>query len=80
MDPLSGLSLAANILQFIEFTRGLLSTSVEVYIRRGSHRARKSLRAALKLAWRGEGEIEKLASRLKDRPSRLTLHIYAISK
>ncbi|KAI1414722.1 hypothetical protein F5Y13DRAFT_197274 [Hypoxylon sp. FL1857] len=144
MDPLSALSLAANVLQFIEFTGGLLSTSVEVYksttgasnasialeeireqlsslsdrllagtanirssaselalksiaascsadcvriltvlndlkVQDGSHRAWKSLRAALKLAWKGEQEIERLTNRLKDRQSMMTLHICAIS-
>ncbi|OTB05966.1 hypothetical protein M426DRAFT_121892 [Hypoxylon sp. CI-4A] len=145
MDPVSALSLAANVLQFIEFTTGLLLTSVEVYnsangtsnagvvldeicsqlsdlsrrllVSKGdsrsspnelalkriadacnadcthlhdvlndlkvhgeNNRAWKSLRAALKLAWKGEQEIEKLLSRLRDRQSMMTLHICAISK
>ncbi|KAI1446723.1 hypothetical protein F5Y02DRAFT_55953 [Annulohypoxylon stygium] len=144
MEPLSALSLAGNILQFIEFTSHLLSTSVEIYksstgtldskvaleeiyqrlsylsvslitasrntqpsaselalrsiasscnddcirllavlndirVDEGSHRLWKSFRAALKLAWRGEQEIEKLATRLRDRQSMMTLHICAVS-
>ncbi|KAI8957965.1 hypothetical protein F5Y11DRAFT_337799 [Daldinia sp. FL1419] len=31
MDPLSAIALAGDVLQFIEFTSKLLSTSVEVY-------------------------------------------------
>ncbi|KAI1208989.1 uncharacterized protein F4807DRAFT_106299 [Annulohypoxylon truncatum] len=143
MEPLSALSLAGNVLQFIEFTTKVLSSSVEVYkssagasdstialediyqqlssfsdgftatqgstrlsanelaLRsiadscsadctrlltvlngvkvNGDHRAWKSFRAALKLAWKGEQEIERLTSQLRDRQSMMTLHICAIS-
>ncbi|KAI2602353.1 hypothetical protein GGR54DRAFT_525612 [Hypoxylon sp. NC1633] len=144
MDPLSALALAGNVLQFIEFTTGLLSKTIEVYksatgassaslaleeicrqlsafgdslhagegnsygsasetalrgvadlcsadcarlltvltnlrVKDGNHRAWKSFRAALKLAWKGEQEIETLISRLRDRQSMMTLHICAIS-
>ncbi|KAI1482822.1 hypothetical protein F4774DRAFT_406525 [Daldinia eschscholtzii] len=144
MEPLTAIALAGNVLQFIEYTSGLLSTSVEVYksaagtsdanltlekiyrhlsdlssrlraggmsprssatesalrsiadhcdndciriltalnnlrVDNGGHRVWKSFRVALKLAWKGEKEIEQLASQLRDRQLTMTLHICAIS-
>ena len=145
MEPLSALSLAGNVIQFIEFTTKLLSTSIEVYrsaegasndhltlgeicgqlsglsgrlcaskvnyresaseialrdiadlcnadcarilavlndlkVKEGSHRAWNSFRHALKHAWKGEREVEKLMGQLRDRQAAMTLHICALSK
>ncbi|KAI0385919.1 hypothetical protein F5Y04DRAFT_160000 [Hypomontagnella monticulosa] len=144
MEPLSALSLAGNVIQFIEFTTKLLSTSIEVYrsaegasndhltlgeicgqlsglsgrlraskvnhresaselalrdiadlcnadcarilavlndlkVKEGSHRAWNSFRHALKHAWKGEREVEKLMGQLRDRQAAMTLHICALS-
>ncbi|KAI0173386.1 hypothetical protein GGR52DRAFT_571899 [Hypoxylon sp. FL1284] len=58
----------------------LLTVLNDLKVKGGSQRAWKSFRAALKLAWKDEQEIDKLTSRLRDQQSAMTLHICAISK
>lgn len=58
----------------------LLSVLNDLKVKDESQRGWKSFRAALKLAWKDEQEIEKLMTRLRDRQSMMTLHICAISK
>ncbi|KAI1372737.1 hypothetical protein F4677DRAFT_462863 [Hypoxylon crocopeplum] len=58
---------------------GLLAALNDLKVKDGNHRAWKSIRAALKLAWKGEHEIEKLIDRLRGRQSAMTLHICALS-
>ncbi|KAI6085441.1 hypothetical protein F4821DRAFT_149927 [Hypoxylon rubiginosum] len=57
----------------------LLSVLNDLKVKDESQRGWKSFRAALKLAWKDEQEIEKLMTRLRDRQSMMTLHICAIS-
>ncbi|KAI0889714.1 uncharacterized protein GGS22DRAFT_3110 [Annulohypoxylon maeteangense] len=57
----------------------LLTVLNGIKVGEDDHRAWKSFRAALKIAWKGEQEIERLTSRLRDHQSAMTLQICVIS-